>query len=279
MELEPIMSPKTLYAAIETLVTRSANHHDAGEAMKFAQAALNLAHIGSLGIVEPSTHTTENIKETMSSPVTFPPEQMLTAINWRNSWLMTAHEHQIEPTGDEWSIWLMCADRASGKTRAAAENLAWWAWETPGTRWLVSAPTPPDLRSVCFEGASGLLAVIPPTLVHKYNSSLLELTLTNGSVIQGIPASNPESFRGTQFHGGWIDELAAREYRQGAWDMIAPSMRLGQRPKLIASATPKQKPVVMAMINRDDVAVSIAPSFYKNIMKSEGTNLKRQSSE
>jgi phage terminase large subunit-like protein len=279
MELEPMKSSHTLQTAIETLIERAANGPDGGEAMKLAQAALNLAHVAALELRVLREPPTENIKETMSSPVTFPPEQILTAINWRKSWLMTAHEHQIEPTGDEWSIWLMCADRASGKTRAAAENLAWWAWETPGTRWLVSAPTPPSLRSVCFEGASGLLAVIPPTLVQKYNSSLLELTLTNGSVIQGIPASDPERFRGTRFHGGWIDELAAREYRQGVWDMIAPSMRLGQRPKLIASTTPKQEAVVLAMINRDDVAVSIAPSFYKNIMKSEDTNLKRQSSE
>jgi phage terminase large subunit-like protein len=275
MELEPMKSSHTLQTAIETLIERAANGPDGGEAMKLAQAALNLAHVAALELRVLREPPTENIKETMSSPVTFPPEQMLTALNWRNSWLLKALKHQIEPTGDWWSIWLICADRSGGKTRAAAENLAWWAWEAPGTRWLVSAPTPADLRSTCFKGDSGLLAVIPPKLVQKYNSSLLELTLTNGSVIQGIPAAEPESFRGTQFHGGWIDELSAQEYLQGAWDMIQPCMRLGQRPKLIVSATSKQKHVVMDLLKRDDVAVSIS----KNIMKSEDTNLKRQSSE
>ena len=142
------------------------------------------------------------------------------AFDWRARWLMRAHKHQIEPPGDWWSIWLMCAGRGAGKTRAAAETLGWWAWEQPNTRWLVSAPTSSDLRSTCYEGDSGLLAVIPPVLVSKYNSTLHELTLTNGTLIKGIPASEPERFRGPQFHGGWLDELAAWEYLQESWDMI-----------------------------------------------------------
>ena len=215
-------------------------------------------------------------------------EPLREAFNWRTRWLMAAHKHQIEPSGDWWSIWLMCAGRGAGKTRAAAENLAWWAWEEPNTRWLVSAPTSGDLRGTCFEGDSGLLAVIPPKLVQKYNSSLHELTLINGSLIKGIPASEPERFRGPQFHGGWLDELAAWEYLQESWDMIQFGIRLGQRTKLIASTTPKPKPVVMDLIDRegDDVAVSrastfanianLAPSFQKQIMQYEGTKLGRQ---
>ena len=215
-------------------------------------------------------------------------EPLREAFNWRTRWLMAAHKHQIEPAGDWWSIWLMCAGRGAGKTRAAAENLAWWAWEEPNTRWLVSAPTSGDLRGTCFEGDSGLLAVIPPKLVQKYNSSLHELTLINGSLIKGIPASEPERFRGPQFRGGWLDELAAWEYLQESWDMIQFGIRLGQRTKLIASTTPKPKPVVMDLIDRegDDVAVSrastfanianLAPSFQKQIMQYEGTKLGRQ---
>ncbi len=216
------------------------------------------------------------------------PETLREAFNWRARWLMAAHDHQIEPSGEWWSIWLMCAGRGAGKTRAAAENLAWWAWEQPNTRWLVSAPTSADLRGTCFEGDSGLLSVIPPKLVQKYNSSLHELTLVNGSLIKGIPASEPERFRGPQFHGGWLDELAAWEYLQEAWDMIQFGIRLGQHTKLIASTTPKPKPVVMDLIDRegDDVVISrastysniknLAPSFQKQIMQYEGTKLGRQ---
>ena len=212
-----------------------------------------------------------------------------TAFNWQFKWLNEqALKHQIEPAGDWWNIWLLLAGRGAGKTRAAAETLASWAWEQPKTRWLVSAPTSGDLKSTCFEGDSGLISVIPPLLIEKYNSSLHEITLVNGSLIKGIPASEPERFRGPQFHGGWLDELAAWEYLRDSWDMIQFGIRLGTRTKLICSTTPKPKDVVMELIERegDDVTITrastysniknLAPSFQKQILQYEGTNLGRQ---
>jgi predicted phage terminase large subunit-like protein len=130
--------------------------------------------------------------------------------------------------------------------------------------------------------------VIPPQLIAKYNSSLHEIHLINGSFIKGIPASEPERFRGPQFHGGWLDELAAWEYLRESWDMIQFGIRLGQRTKLICSTTPKPKEVVMELIERegDDVVITrastysnmknLAPSFQKQILQYEGTNLGRQ---
>jgi len=210
-------------------------------------------------------------------------------VNWQLKWLgKQAHAHQIEPAGDWWNVWLMLAGRGAGKTRASAETLASWAWEQPNTRWLVSAPTSGDLKGTCFEGDSGLIAVIPPVLVAKYNSSLHEIHLINGSFIKGIPASEPERFRGPQFHGGWLDELAAWEYLRESWDMIQFGIRLGTRTKLICSTTPKPKEVVMELIERegDDVVITrastysnmknLAPSFQKQILQYEGTNLGRQ---
>jgi len=144
------------------------------------------------------------------------------------------------------------------------------------------------LKGTCFEGDSGLIAVIPPVLIAKYNSSLHEIHLINGSFIKGIPASEPERFRGPQFHGGWLDELAAWEYLRESWDMIQFGIRLGTRTKLICSTTPKPKEVVMELIDRegDDVVITrastysnmknLAPSFQKQILQYEGTNLGRQ---
>jgi len=216
------------------------------------------------------------------------PEQHRIAFDWRARWLMKAHKFQLEPVGVTWGVWLMLGGRGSGKTRTSAETVGWWAWEQPGTRWLVSAPTSADLRGTCYEGESGLLAVIPPKLVEKYNSSLHEITLINGSLIKGIPASEPERFRGGQWHGAWLDELAAWEYLQEAWDMIQFAVRLGNRTRVICSTTPKPKPVVMDLIDRngDDVIVTtastyvnianLAPSFQKQILQYEGTKLGRQ---
>jgi predicted phage terminase large subunit-like protein len=216
-----------------------------------------------------------------------PPAQRA-AYGWRMQWLSKAHRHQILPTGDWWSVWLLLAGRGAGKTRTAAEQLAWWAWTEPNTRWLVGAPTSADVRATCFEGDSGLMSVIPPILIKDYNRAFHEITLINGSLIKGIPASEPERFRGPQFHGGWCDELAAWDYLDAAWDQINFSVRLGKHTRLICTTTPRPKDLIIDLIGRDgdDVVVTTASTydnianlssnFQKQIMQYEGTKLGRQ---
>ena len=207
---------------------------------------------------------------------------------WRMSWLNTQHKHQTLPPGDWWSIWLLLAGRGAGKTRTAAEQIAWWAYETPGTRWLVAAATSADVRATCFEGDSGLMTIIPKSLVADYNKTAHELRLTNGSLIKGIPASEPERFRGPQFHGGWCDELAAWDYIQEAWDQIQFGMRLGKRTRMICTTTPRPKDLIVELMGRegDDVVMTTATTyanlnnlsdnFRKQILAYEGTKLGRQ---
>ena len=134
------------------------------------------------------------------------------------------------------------------------------------------------------------MSVIPEILIAQngYKSSLNELTLVNGSLIKGIPASEPKRFRGPQFHRGWLDELAAYDYLDDAWDMIQFGMRLGQHPKILCSTTPLPKPLVVDLLDRDgeDVVVTkastydnidnLAPTFRKKILQYEGTKLGRQ---
>lgn len=216
------------------------------------------------------------------------PVEWRSAIKARSKWLSIANAHQIPPRGDWWDIWLLLAGRGAGKTRTAAEDTWWNAWTQPGTRWLVSAPTSGDVRDVCFEGDSGLLNVIPKELIADYIKSLHELRLINGSIMKGIPASEPERFRGPQFHGGWLDELAAWQYLDEAWDMLMFGMRLGDHPRLLCTTTPKPKPLILDLLNRDgedvvytsastyDNIANLAPSFQKQILQYEGTKIGRQ---
>lgn len=216
-----------------------------------------------------------------------PPEHKAATLA-RVRWLTKAGRHQIPPSGDWWSVWLLLAGRGAGKTRCAAEWVWWEAWSHPGTRWLVSAPTSGDVRDVCFEGDSGLLNVIPQPLIETYTKSLHELRLINGSIIKGIPASEPERFRGPQFHGGWLDELAAWDYLDDAWDMLQFGLRLGKNPRLICTTTPKPKPLIVDLVARDgqdvvyttastyDNLQNLAPTFQKQILQYEGTKLGRQ---
>ena len=219
------------------------------------------------------------------------PADQAAAWAWRMMWLTRALPHQIVPPGADWSIFLLLAGRGAGKTLAAAQQISWWAWSYKATRWLVAAPTSSDVRGTCFEGDSGLLQVIPPVLVADYNKALHELRLTNGSLIKGIPASEPERFRGPQFHGGWCDELAAWEYIQEAWDQIQFGMRLklpDMKTRIIVTTTPKPRDLIVDLIGRegDDVVLATASTytnlsnlsenFKRQILQYEGTNLGRQ---
>jgi hypothetical protein len=82
--------------------------------------------------------------------------------------------------------------------------------------------------------------------------------------------------------------LAAWDYLNDAWDMIQFGMRLGQHPLLLCTSTPRPKPLIVDLINRDgdDVAYTIAstydnkenlaPKFMEQILQYEGTKIGRQ---
>jgi len=125
-------------------------------------------------------------------------------------------------------------------------------------------------------------------LIEDYNKTAHEIKLVNGSLIKGIPASEPERFRGPQFHGGWCDELAAWDYLQEAWDQIQFGVRLGAKTRIICTTTPRPKDLIMELISRegDDVVMrtastysnldNLSANFKKQILSYEGTRLGRQ---
>ena len=125
-----------------------------------------------------------------------------------NRWNEQRHEGQWIPH-DDWAIGIALAGRGWGKTRFGAE----WSWQRAATypgsikkkyRHLVSAPTNGDLSGVCFDGDSGLLACIPPSLIRNYvKTPRPQVTLHNGAKIIGIAAEQPSRFRGPQFHSAW----------------------------------------------------------------------------
>jgi predicted phage terminase large subunit-like protein len=189
-----------------------------------------------------------------------PPEKRL-AYLWRAKWVETAHKHQIVPKGD-WSIWLMLAGRGAGKTRTAAEQIGWWAWTEPETRWLVAAPTSADVRGTCFEGDSGLLNVIPKALVADYNKAYHELRLINGSLIKGIPASEPERFRGPQFHGAWCcipGTMIATPSGDRPIEMLTAGDTVLTRhgPRRVLAAGPSGNPADLVRLDCGDTSLTV----------------------
>jgi len=181
------------------------------------------------------------------------------------------------PTSDKsWTTWLYLAGRGAGKTRTAAEWLAYQASSNPKTRWAIAAPTYGDVRDTCAEGESGIVRVLREYGTLKdYNRSIGEIFLTNGSRIKLFSGEEPDRFRGPQFHGGWFDELAAFKYPD-AWDQYQFGLRLGEFPQTIVTTTPRPTKLIKDLITRDGVRVQRGSTFdnAKNLAASALTELK-----
>ena len=221
------------------------------------------------------------------------PKHELDAAIWRIKWSLQALPHQREPEDGEYDTFLMLAGRGSGKTHTASHWIGIRAWEYPNTRWLVTAPTSNDIRATCFEGDSGLLNIIPQSLIRDYNKSLFEITLINGSIIQGIPASEPERYRGKQYHGAWFDELCAFDYLDDAYDGVQFTLRLKdpniKRVQQIITTTPKPRELIVDLnegkvggdvyvVNASSYAnrANLSQTFFKQLETYEGSDLGKQ---
>ena len=182
------------------------------------------------------------------------------AFNSFVKWAGSARQKQIAPKGD-WSVWLILAGRGWGKTRTGAQDISAYAMANQNVRCGVVAPTRSDLRRVCFEGPSGLLTSIPKECLwqgdgNAYNRSAMEIKLWNGSIIQGYAAIEPDRLRGPQFHRIWADELAAWRYPE-AYDQMMFGLRLGKRPQLIITTTPRPTQIISSLVRRKDKDVHL----------------------
>ena len=181
---------------------------------------------------------------------------------------------------------MILAGRGWGKTRTGAEDVADYGMQHENSRIAVVAPTVGDVRKVCLEGVSGLLAVLPPACIEKTNFALGEVHLWNGTVFQTFGAEEPNRLRGPQFHRAWVDELAAWQYPD-TFDQLMFGLRLGDHPKCIITTTPRPTTLIRSIMKRSDCLVTTGNTFENagNLAstalahlreKYEGTRLGRQ---
>lgn len=147
--------------------------------------------------------------------------------------------------------------RGSGKTRASMEDAAHYGLTYPGTFIFLVAATAKDIRDTLVEGESGLLRIIPESLLlsssrdRAWNRTLLQLTLQNGTTYHGFSSETPSRLRGPQCHRAYADELAIwRDANLGEQeDTTYSNLRLGLRlppptpqappPQLVVATTPR----------------------------------------
>jgi phage terminase large subunit-like protein len=170
-------------------------------------------------------------------------------------WSQWAHAGQLPPAGD-WRVWLILAGRGFGKTRAGAEWVRAQAEADGGLRIALVAATMAEARAVMVEGDSGLLTIAPPARRPKFEPSLRRLTWPNGARAQLFAASEPDGLRGAQHHLAWCDEIAKWSHTEAdataTWDNLALGLRLGERPRTVATTTPRPVALVRKLIAAAD---------------------------
>jgi len=182
---------------------------------------------------------------------------------------------------------LLLAGRGFGKTRSAAEWLAFEASRKRNTRWAIVAPTFADARDTCAEGVSGVVQILREYgTLQDYNRSIGEIVLTNKSRIKLYSGEEPNRLRGPQFHGGWFDELASFKYAD-AWDQYQFGLRLGDKPQTVVTTTPRPVKLIKDLVAREgieivrgstfDNAANLAETALAEMrLRYEGTRLGRQ---
>jgi len=154
-------------------------------------------------------------------------------------WAWWARPEQLMPGGD-WFLWLICAGRGWGKTKVGAESIREIVTGAPGSLIALIGPTSSDCRDVMIEGPAGLLAAFPPEERPVYQPSKRRVNFRNGAVAFTYSAEEPERLRGPQHSGCWADEIAAYgENLKPVWDNLRFGLRIGARPRIIATTTPR----------------------------------------
>ena len=220
---------------------------------------------------------------------------------------------QRPPEGD-WSTFWLRGGRGAGKTRAGSEWFKEQGRRLPGSRGALVAPTLEDVRLTMVEGDSGLLSVLPPSVLRggsvedAWNRGPCELYLANGTRWKGFTSEKPGRLRGPQHHYAWGDEPA--EWYDAGTDPLTTTkgttlsnlefgLRLGQDPRLLLTGTPKTVLLIRRLLHQDgdptkgppdgvvivrsstyDNLANLAPTFRTKILGSyEGTTLGRQELE
>ena len=203
-------------------------------------------------------------------------------------WTLRAHEGQQAPDGD-WRLWLLIAGRGFGKTRAGAEWVRAIAERDGAARIALVGATPHEARSVMVEGESGLLRIAPWWNRPAFHPALRRLVWKSGAQAVLCGASDPESLRGQQFSHGWADEIGKWPMGEAAWDNLELALRLGERPQVVATTTPRPVSLVRRLVARvgvdavrtggrtADNRLHLAPGFVAAVERNYGgTRLGRQ---
>jgi len=196
-----------------------------------------------------------------------------------------ARQDQHPPADNDWLTWLLLSGRGSGKTRTGAEYTHRMS-DVTGRMAIVGA-TGADTRDVMIEGESGLMTIAPPGKRPRYEPSKRRLTWPSGCIGTMFSGEEPDRLRGPEHGYAWIDEPAHIALIQEVWDNLMFGLRIGRRPRVVATSTPKPRPWVKELVKDPTTRIArastydnldnLAPAFADRVIKRyQGTRLGRQ---
>lgn len=102
---------------------------------------------------------------------------------------------------------------------------------------------------------SGILNSSPDNFKPIYTPSLRKITWPNGTIGITFSASEGDQLRGPQSNFTWADELASYDPKPDvsgatAWDQIVMSTRLGDKPQILGTTTPRRTPIIKNLIKQ-----------------------------
>lgn len=181
----------------------------------------------------------DSLADRLANPDADPYPEWATA---RQRWLAEARPATQIPDPKA-SIWVYQAGRGTGKTRSATEAASEHCRTNPNARVALVGRSFSDGRDFLVEGAgSGLLAILPESVVTSWNRSQGVLRLINGAMLSIYADTEPDRLRGPQFSMAVCDELASWTNRD-AWDTLLLACRLGSSPQIVVTTTPRNTPL------------------------------------
>ena len=145
----------------------------------------------------------------------------------RNDWRARARPEQLAPAGD-WSIWILLAGRAYGKTIASAQHIREIADSGTVRHIGLVGQTAAAVRDIMVLGPSGIMSVVPNYNRPTYEPSKACITWPNGVKLQLFSAEEPERLRGPNLGYAWCDELCSWNNLVDVWDMLQMCLRVGK---------------------------------------------------
>lgn len=178
------------------------------------------------------------------------------ALQW--SWRYRGRVDQLEATDSEAPTILFVGGRGTGKSRTGSEFVRDKIdHKPPGMklRFALCSRTTADVRDTIINGDSGLMTVFPEHQKPAFIGHLRLVRFYDGSEGLMFSSQEPDQLRGPQFHYGYADELAAWDWKKDesgltSWDNLQIATRLGDKPQVFASTTPRRVPAIRALYDK-----------------------------